>query len=52
MTHYWRIKKLLPDRYMQPCKVIRYGRNRHVLIEFNDGQRVRTMLTNIRKIKQ
>lgn len=52
MTHYWRIKKFLPERYGQPCRVVKYGPRRHVLIEFEDGQRVRTMLTNVRRLER
>jgi hypothetical protein len=51
MTHYWRIRKFLPERYRHKCRVIVYGKNRNVLIEFEDGQRVRTLLTNIRRLE-
>ena len=43
MTHYWAFKKYLPERHLQPCRVIARGNGkgpRNVLIEFADGYRV------------
>lgn len=39
MTHYWRIRKTLPGRYGQPCRLIACGKLNSVLIEFEDGVR-------------
>ena len=39
MTHYWRIRKTLPERYGQPCRLVAVGRLNSALIEFGDGTR-------------
>lgn len=51
MTHYWRVKKFLPERFGEQCRVVKYGKKRAVLIEFADGMKYRTVLTFIRRIK-
>ena len=52
MTHYWRIRRWLPDRYGQPCRVlVPWSRNGNVLIEFADGERVVTSRWNIRRLR-
>lgn len=38
-THYWRIRKWLPERFGQPCRVLATGRMGTVMIEFSDGVR-------------
>lgn len=40
-THYYRVRKWLPERYGQPCRVlVPWSRNGNVLIEFADGFKV------------
>jgi hypothetical protein len=40
VTHWWRLKKWLPERYGEPCRVLARGRNGNTLVEFADGFRV------------
>jgi hypothetical protein len=42
LTHWWRIRKWLPERYGQPCKIVATGRMNSILVEFEDGVRVVT----------
>jgi hypothetical protein len=51
MTHYWRIKKWLPERYMQPCRVLAYGKLNSCLVEFADGWRTVTSRWSVRRIR-
>lgn len=39
MTHYYHVRKWMPDRFRQPCRVVARGRMGAVLIEFADGWR-------------
>lgn len=39
MTHYWRVRATLPERFKQPCRVIARGRMNSICIEFEDGVR-------------
>jgi hypothetical protein len=39
MTHYWRVRATLPDRFGQPCRVLARGRMNSICIEFADGVR-------------
>lgn len=39
-THYWRIRKWLPERFGHPCRVLARGSKGSVLVEFGDGKRV------------
>jgi hypothetical protein len=44
-THYWRVRKTLPERFGQSCAIIARGRGpgpRNIAIEFADGVRVVT----------
>lgn len=53
MTHYWRVRKFLPERYGQRCRVVACGRGpgpRNVLVEFEDGHRYITLRWFIRRI--
>jgi hypothetical protein len=39
-THYWRIRKSLPDRFGQPCRVAARGKGpgpRNIAVVFADG---------------
>ena len=41
MTHLYRVRKWLPERYRQPCRLlVRWSRNGNVLIQFEDGVKV------------
>jgi hypothetical protein len=53
----WRIRKFLPDRYGQPCKLVtlRNGKKAYkgkVIVEFADGNLYRTSINFIRKRKE
>lgn len=37
MTHYWRVRATLPERYGQPCRVLARGRMNSIRVEFADG---------------
>lgn len=39
MTHFWRIRKWLPERFGQRCRVLATGTLNSALIEFEDGTR-------------
>ena len=52
MTHYWRVRKWLPERYGQACRVLVRGRGpgpRNVLVEFEDGYRTVAPMWNVRR---
>lgn len=49
MTHYWRVRKFLPERFGQPCRPVVYGRLNSVLVEFADGVRYVTNRHFIRR---
>jgi len=49
MTHTWRWKKYLPDRFGQGCRVIARGKLNSALVEFEDGYRVITSRYAVRK---
>jgi len=52
-THYWRIRKHLPERFGQRCRVLAHGRGpgpRNVLVEFEDGTHVVTTRWNVRRL--
>lgn len=53
MTHYWRVRKQLPERFKQPCRVWAAARGpgpRNVGVEFADGTRVVTTRWNVRRL--
>lgn len=50
MAHYWRLRKLLPERHREPCRVLARGRNGSILIEFADGFKVVTPRWSIRRL--
>ena len=50
MTHYWRIRKWLPERHGQRCKILSVGAKNQVLIEFEDGTQVVTIRYFVRKL--
>lgn len=49
MTHTWRVRKVLPDRFGQPCRVLARGRMNSCLVEFEDGYRVVTSRWYVRR---
>jgi len=51
MSHYWRVKRWLPERYGQHCKIIATGTMNSVMVEFADGMRYVTCRYFIRKLK-
>ena len=50
LTHYWRVRKYLPERFGQRCRPLVYGRLNGVLVEFKDGARYVTNRYFIRKV--
>lgn len=51
MTHYWRVRKYLPARFGQPCRLLVRARAMNsVLVEFADGYRVVTSAWFIRRL--
>lgn len=51
MTHYWRVKARLPERFGQKCRLIACGRLNSALVEFEDGFKVVTCRYYVRKLK-
>lgn len=52
MTHYWRVRARLPDRFGQPCKVLARGSMNTALVEFEDGFRVTTSRNYVRRLQK
>ena len=50
MTHYWRVRARLPERFGQPCRVLARGSKNTILVEFEDGFRVVTSRTYVRRL--
>lgn len=53
MTHYWRLRRYLPERHGQPCRVLCAGRGpgpRNILVEFVDGFRCVSIRYSVRKL--
>lgn len=46
MTHYWRIRKWLPERFNQRCRVLARGKMNTILVEFEDGFLAHIILPN------
>jgi hypothetical protein len=51
VTHYWRVRKFLPDRFGQHCRILAVGKMNSILIVFEDGFKVLTCRYFVRKIK-
>jgi hypothetical protein len=49
MTHYWRVRTRLPERFGQRCRVLVVGRKNSVLVQFADGYRVITSRYYVRR---
>lgn len=51
MTHYWRIRKWLPERFGQKCRVLARGALNSAMVQFEDGTIVITSRYFVRKIR-
>jgi hypothetical protein len=51
MTHYWRVRARLPERFGQLCRVIAFGRLNSCLVEFGDGVKVITCRYYVRRLR-
>jgi hypothetical protein len=49
MTHIWRWRKRLPERFGQPCRIVAVGKLNSALVEFADGFTVVTSRYAVRK---
>lgn len=50
MTHRWRVRAFLPERFGETCRIIATGKMNAALIEFADGFRVVTVRYFVRKL--
>ena len=50
MTHVWRWKKILVERFGQPCQIICIGKMNSALVQFEGGYRVVTSRYAVRRI--
>ena len=50
MTHVWRVKTRLPERFGKPCRVLARGKLNAVLVQFADGVRVLTNRWYVRRL--
>jgi hypothetical protein len=50
MTHFWRVRTHLPERFGQPCRVLVRGRMNSILVEFADGCTVVTSRFFVRRL--
>lgn len=50
VTHFWRVKKVLPERYGEPCRVLARGALNSCAVEFEDGYRVITNRWYVRRL--
>lgn len=51
MTHYYRVRKWLPARHGEPCRILARGTMNACLIEFADNTRVVCSRWSVRKLK-
>jgi len=51
MKYYWRIRKWLPERFGQLCRILARGKMNSIIVEFEDGFRVCTSRYFVRKFK-
>lgn len=51
MTHTWRVRKFLPERFGQPCRILICGKRNSVLVEFADGYKMVTIRYFVRRIR-
>jgi hypothetical protein len=55
MTHYWRVRKTLPDRWGQGCRILARGAGpgpRNICVEFEDRVRVVTHRHAVRRLPE
>lgn len=50
LTHRWRVRTRLPERFGQFCRVVVRGGRNSVLVEFGDGFRVVTSRWYVRLV--
>jgi len=50
VTHYWRVRTRLPERFGQQCRVLARGRRNSILVEFSDGTRFVTSRNYVRRL--
>lgn len=53
--HFWRVKKTLPERFRQPCRILACARGsgpRNILVQFPDGHRVIAPRFSVRIAKE
>lgn len=48
-THWWRIRRWLPERHGQPCRILAAGRG-SILVEFQDGHQAVTSRYSVRRL--
>jgi hypothetical protein len=48
---YWRVRKTLPARYGQACRILARGKLNSCLVEFEDGYKTVTSRWSVRKIE-
>jgi hypothetical protein len=51
LTHYWRVRTTLPERFGQHCKVNARGRMNSCEVEFEDGVRHIVSRWSVRRLK-
>lgn len=51
MTHYWRVRTRLPERFGHQCRVLARGSMNTILIEFEDGHVVATSRSYVRRLR-
>lgn len=47
----WRVRKWLPDRFGQRCRILARGAKNTCLVEFEDGHQVVTVRWFVRKVE-
>lgn len=52
MTHYWRVRATLPERFGQHCRVLTRGKMNSCLVEFGDGVRHVVSRWSVRKLPE
>lgn len=50
MTHYWRVRTHLPERFGQPCRVLARGQMNSILGEFAGGEVLVTSRWYVRRL--
>jgi len=52
MTHYWRVRTRLPERFGEPCRVlVRGGTMNSIMVEFGDGDKRVTSRWSVRRLR-